>query len=102
MLAPEERNCTELLSISQHVARRSLTLALGNDPVLHANRLAAVRIRPSRNIAGRENSSGIGLQVRIDEDTMVEREAGLFRQFHPRPHTHANDHQVGLQRSTAA
>src|SRR5207244_8912709 len=60
VLAPEERHGSELLLVSEHVARRSLTLTLGNDPVLHANCLAAVCVRTACDVASGENSWNAG------------------------------------------
>jgi hypothetical protein len=48
MLAPKERDGSEFLAMSEHVESRGLPLALGNDPMLNANTLAAVGMGPSR------------------------------------------------------
>src|SRR5262249_27467275 len=41
VLAPKERHRCELLATSEHVERRRLPLAFGDDPVLHPDVLAA-------------------------------------------------------------
>ena len=52
MLAPEERHIRERLPTSEHVERRGSTLPLRHHPVLHPDVLAAVGVRPPRDIAG--------------------------------------------------
>src|SRR4030088_49656 len=46
MLAPEERNIGKALAPPQYIARDSLTLALGDDPVFDPELFPAVAIRP--------------------------------------------------------
>ena len=55
VLAPEERNGVKFLAPPEHVERRGLSLALGDDPMLDANRLAAMRVGPARDVARGEN-----------------------------------------------
>ena len=54
VLAPEERNSVESLADAEDVASGNLTLTLGHDPVFDANPIAAVRVRPSRDVASGE------------------------------------------------
>src|SRR5687768_17041550 len=52
MLAPKERHVGEFLPIAEHIARRRLSLPLGDDPMLDTDVVAAVWVGPARNIAG--------------------------------------------------
>src|SRR5690242_19312668 len=52
MLAPEERHRVEHLAVSEHVARRGLSLTLGDHPMLDANSLSSMRIGPTRHVTG--------------------------------------------------
>src|SRR5262245_4810655 len=45
VLAPEERDRIEALAPAEHVARRHLTLAFGDDPMLDADLRTRMRIR---------------------------------------------------------
>ena len=86
--APEERHRIEGLLAPEHVQRGSLALTFGDHPMLDTDLLAAVRIRPRRDVAGREDTGDTRLKVLIDGDAAVQREAGLFRKLkrwrHPR------------------
>ena len=101
VLAPEERHGVELLAQAQHVERRGLSLALGDHPVLDADRLAAVRVGPARDVAGGEDGRRAGLQKRVDRDPAIDREPRLLGELEPRPHAHAHDHEIGLERAAA-
>src|SRR5215471_5107326 len=101
VLAPEERHRDELLAPSEHVERGGLALALGDDPVLDADALAAVWIRPARDVARREDSGRAGFQISVHDHATVELEAGLFGKFGPRAHADAGDYKVGLKRAAA-
>jgi hypothetical protein len=80
MLAPEEGHGVEAFAAAEDVARRRLALALGHDPVLDADALAAVRIGPARDVAGGEDAGGTGLEILVDGDALVGGEAdGLGR-----------------------
>ena len=80
MLAPEERHGVESLAASEHVPCRSLTLAFGDDPVFDANPLAGVRIGPACDVSGGEDAGRAGLEVLVDCDAAIDREAGLLRE----------------------
>jgi len=101
VLAPEERHGVEGLTPAQHVARGHLTLTLGHDPVLNANPLAGVRIRPARDIARREDSGHAGFEEFVDRNATVHGESGLLRHRRRRLHAHTHDHEVGVDCRTA-
>ena len=54
LLGPEERDRIEPFTAPEHVACGGLALALGDDEMLDADRLAGERIRPARDVAGSE------------------------------------------------
>src|SRR5262245_41607470 len=56
VLAREERYGVEALTLSEHVARRSLALPFGHDPVLDPDIGAAAGVGPARDVAGREDA----------------------------------------------
>ena len=93
--APEERHGVEPVAQSEDVARGCLALALRHHPVLHADALAGVGIRPAGDVPGREDAGCAGLEPRIDHQPAVEREPGGFSQRQVRPHPDARDEQVG-------
>src|SRR5258708_2948988 len=102
MLAPEERHGRELLSISEDVERRGLTLPLGDDPMFDASFCARVRIGPPRDIARRKDSRCAGLEVVINYDAAVECEARVLGESNTRAHADASNHDVGIERAAAA
>src|ERR1700680_3918571 len=51
VLAPEEGHGGKSLAVPEHVERSGVTLALCHYPMLDANALAAMQIRPARNVA---------------------------------------------------
>src|SRR5438874_13686896 len=56
VLAPEEGSGAEFLALAQHIERGELALPLGEDPMFDTDILAAARIGPARDIAGRKDS----------------------------------------------
>src|SRR5262245_24465152 len=101
VLAPEERHGGERLAASEHGERRSLSLALGDDPMLHPNVLAAVQIRPARNVPGRIDSWHARLQMVTNEHAAINGEAGFFSTREEWAHPDAYNHQIGVERATA-
>jgi hypothetical protein len=81
---------------SEHVQSGCLALAFGDNPVLDADLLAAVRIWPARYIACREDAGDARLQALVNSDAAVQGEAGLFRQLQRRSHTNAHDYEVSV------
>src|SRR6185295_19334488 len=92
----------ETLAAAQDVARRRLALALGDDPVLDADALAAVRIGPARDVAGGVEAGRAGLEVFVDREALVGGEAGRLGQRQRRAHADADDDEVGGERRAAA
>ena len=97
MLAPEEGDGVEGLARAQHVAPRHGALPLRDDPMFDANALAAMRIRPTRDVARRIDSRRAGFEKCVDEHAAIHGESRLFREFEPWPHANARDDQFGLQ-----
>jgi hypothetical protein len=69
--------------MSEHVERGGLALPLGDDPVLDPDVLAAVRIGPARNVAGREESGRARFEKGVHDQSAVEPQTGLLRKFAP-------------------
>src|SRR4030095_5389527 len=58
VLTPEKRHRIEPLATPKDVPRRDLALALRHDPVLDADAIARMRIRPPRDIARGKHAGG--------------------------------------------
>src|ERR1700674_1910502 len=100
MHVPEKRHGVEWLPPAEHVARRGLPLALGNNPVLDADLLAAVRVRPAREITGGENAGDAGFEILVDGDAAVDREPGMLGKPDRRLDADTDDHEIRCQRLT--
>ena len=96
VLAPEERDGSIALAPAEHVARGDLTLPLGNDPVLDAQPLAAVRIGPAGDVPGGENTGGAGFEIFIDEHAAIDCQPGLSREIDAGPHADPDHDQLGV------
>ena len=59
VLAPEEGDGVEGSVEPEHVQRRDLSLALGDNPMLDASELARVRVRPARDVARGEDAGAL-------------------------------------------
>src|SRR6266446_3464990 len=97
VLAPEERNLGKSLPLAENVARRRLTLPLGNDPMLDPQILAGMGIGPPRDVAGGKDSRHAGFKVFIHCDAAIDLETGALSQLDSRPHPNADDDEVGRQ-----
>src|SRR4029079_1594795 len=94
VLAPEERHGVKRLAIAENVAGCRLPLALGHDPMLHANAALRIRIGPARDVAGGENAGRACLQVGIDKDAVVHGEARFGGELYVSRHTDASNDKV--------
>src|SRR6266550_2384657 len=83
--APEERDGIEALARAENVAGRCLALALRDDPMLDADRAAAVGIRPARDVPRRENVRRARLETFVDDDALVLFETKGIRELRPGP-----------------
>ena len=81
--------------------RRSLALALGDDPVFDTNSLTGQPVRPACDVADSEDAWNAALEVFIDDDTAIDREPRLFRQRDCWPHADPDDNEVGLKAFSA-
>src|SRR5262245_5309264 len=94
MRAPEKRHIVEYFVGAQDVPGGRLSLALRDHPVLDANAVAAVRVGPARDIAGRKDTGHTRLQVRIHRHATIDHEAGLLGKLYAWPHADADDHHI--------
>src|SRR5205814_3170699 len=101
VLAPEKRHGVEHLAASQHIARSNLALTLGYDPMLHANALARVRIRPSGHIASGEDPRLAGFEEFIHGDAAIDREARALSDCSRRPDANTHHQKIGIERAAA-
>src|SRR4051794_1492733 len=69
-------------------------LALRDNPMLDADFFAAVRIRPSRKIAGCENTWHARLKMPVDGNPILSRKPGVLRKRNSGPDPDADDHEV--------
>ena len=95
MLAPEERHGIERLAPPEDIERGGLALPLGDDPVFDADRSAAVRVRPARNIACCIDAWDARLEILIDDDPIIDCEPRVFGQPDVRAHADAGDDEIG-------
>jgi hypothetical protein len=58
-----------LLPVSEHIDRGGLPLALGNHPMLDANRVASVRIGPAGDIACSKNPGRTRFEITVDKES---------------------------------
>src|SRR3569833_4441217 len=78
VLAPEERHGAEGRALAEHVERRGLALPFGDDPVLDADALAGIGVRPARDVAGGIDVGRAGHEALVHADAFVDREARLL------------------------
>src|SRR5262245_50089634 len=100
MLAPEERNGSKLLTISEHIACCCLPLPFRNYPMLDANAFSTVRIGPACDIACHENIRHIRGEKSSGDDTSVYIEAGSLSEVGPRLYADTRNHEVGTEDMT--
>src|SRR6516162_1777155 len=98
VLAPEERDRGIALAAAEQVARGRLALPLGDDPVLDAQPLAAIWVRPAGNIASGENAGHAGFEVFIDHHAAIDRQASGAREIDARPHADPDHDELGIER----
>src|SRR5215467_8586495 len=96
VLTPEERNSIKFLTAAKNVLGCHLPLTLSDHPMLDANSLAGVWIRPAGDVAGSENSGGTGFQVFVDCDTPIDVEPSLLGQSQRWSHSYAQYQKVHI------
>ena len=101
MLGPEERDSSKFLAVSEHVARRGMALTLGHDPMLDANLLPAIRIGPSRDVAGSQNRWLARFQIGVHAHPAIHGKSGSFGELDPWPHADPSNHKICLDRAAA-
>src|SRR6185437_10915311 len=63
LFSPEERHVIEGFAPAEDVARRSLALALGDDPVFDANLLTGKAVGPACDVADSEDAWNAALEI---------------------------------------
>src|SRR5947208_14623210 len=101
VLAPEKRYSLESLAHSQHILSGGLPLALGDNPVFHADPLPGMGVRPARRIARGKDSGSTGFKVLIDQDSAIHCQTRSLRQHNRRPHANSQYEEVSLDRPSA-
>src|SRR6185295_10829188 len=96
LLRPEERNRVEALARSEDVARRRLTLAFGDHPVLDADSFPGQPVGPTGNITGGIDARNVGLEVLIDCDAAIDCYPGVLGEPGPRPNPDTDNDEVGF------
>jgi hypothetical protein len=95
LLGPEERHGVEALPPTKDVARRGLTLALGNHPVLDADWFAGEPIRPACYIARCEDAGDARLEILVNRDAMIDSEPCLLCQRDRRSYPDPGNDEIG-------
>ncbi len=72
-----------------------LALPLGHHPVLDADALARIGVRPAGDVAGGVDAGRAGLEIFVDADAAVDAKARLFGERQSRPHADADDDEIG-------
>ena len=96
MLAPEEWHRVESLAAPQQISRGGLPLPFCHDPMLNPDVIRGVRIGPAGNVAGREYTCGARFQVLVHENSAIDLEISLLRQFDTRLDSDADRDHVGF------
>ena len=92
--APEEGHEVAPHLGAEDAPGRDLAHALGDDPVLDADRLAAPRVGPARHVADRPDARRARDELLVDDDPAVGLEPGLLRERHVGTHPGADDDEV--------
>src|SRR4029079_11502437 len=89
MLAPKKRNIGILFTVSDHVQGGCLSLTLRDDPMLDAEVLTGIRVRPTCNIAGCKDSWCTRLGVGIYGDASFDEKPRFYREVDSGAHSDA-------------
>src|SRR6516162_6477229 len=98
VLAPKERHHSIALAAAEQVARGRLPLPLGDDPVLDAQLLAAIWVRPAGNIASGENAWHACFEVLVDHHAAIDRQPSVAREIDARPYADPDHDELGIER----
>jgi hypothetical protein len=69
--------------------------------MLDSNRVAAVLVGPSRDIARRENPGYARFKIGVNDDAAIYRDSRRFGEFYARAHADASDNKVRLDHASA-
>jgi hypothetical protein len=101
VLTPDKRNVGESLSSPEDVEGRCLTLTFRHDPVLSTNAIAGVRVRPARNVTGREYPWRARFEIGVHDDSPVHLEAGRLCELDAGKDADPRDDEIGLKGASA-
>ena len=102
LVGEEVRQAVVGVGAAEHVARRGRALVERVGPVLDADPLAVEGVVGVGDVAGGEDAGRAGLQVLVDEDPVVDGEAGLRGELGARLHADADDDEVAVERAPVA
>src|SRR4030081_905996 len=71
LFGPEEGDGLKPFACPEDIARGRLALPLGDDKMFDSNRFTGEPVRPSGDIAGRENTGGARLKIFVHRDAAV-------------------------------
>src|SRR5690606_9837908 len=94
---PEKRYVSERLGPAEDVPRRRLTLALCDHPVLHPDAASCPCIMPARDVARGVDAGIRRAEVLIDENPVVDGQAGTFGKPCVRLYAHTHDHEISRE-----
>lgn len=76
---PKERHGIKTFAMSENVSRGDLSLALGDDPVFDAKRLARMGVRPASNVARGKDPRHACFEVFVDDNAAIRVSSPLAR-----------------------
>ena len=79
-----------------------LALSLGHDPVLDAHELADARLRVASDVARGPDARRARPHQGVDDDAVVDAQAGRLGERDARPHADAHDDEVGREHLAAS
>src|SRR5262245_7843987 len=97
VLTPEKWHICKYFAAAENVSCGRLPLPLGDHPVLNPDPLTGPAIWPAGDVAGRKNPGRAGLQIFVDDDAPVDRQAGLSGQGRCRTDTHPHYDKVRVE-----
>src|SRR5689334_17694609 len=100
MLAPKEGYSGKFFAVSDHIQCSGLPLTFGDDPVLHANVAAGVRIRPTCDVAGSKYPLRACFKIRIHNDPTLDGDPRFRRKVNPGADADSGNYQVSFKGAT--
>jgi hypothetical protein len=94
-------NGEDMYPLPEQVTRRSLPLALRDDPVLDPHELTSVGIGPASDITRGENPRHTRFEILVDQNTAIDFQSRARGQRNRRPHSDTQDQEVRFECSPA-